>query len=111
MTRPIQSPSDRFPLLRRFAVLIIVAGGLVAYRFIKPYLPHEHPVAYRFDPDAAAVTELETSWTRADAPESEPVSHARYHFDPGTAPRELRATVRAPDGSYLLELTVTTGTQ
>jgi hypothetical protein len=101
----LASPSDRYPLLRRFAVLIVVAGGLAGYSFVKPHLPHDHPVAYRFEPEPSGVTDLEVTWTRPDA--EDPVAGARYYFAPGTAPKELQAVVKAPDGTYTVELTVT----
>lgn len=110
MAAELKSIADRYPRLRRLAVLILVGGGLAAYSLIKPYMPHDHPVAYRFDPDARTVTDLEATWTRTAAAD-EPVAGARFHFEPGAAPRELRATVRGPDGDYDVDVVVTSGSK
>jgi hypothetical protein len=107
MSVEFKSIADRYPRVRRLAVLILVGGGLAAYSLLKPYMPHDHPVAYRFAPDARSVTDLEATWTRADSTQDEPVAGARFHFDPGAAPRELRATVRGPDGDYSVDVVVT----
>jgi hypothetical protein len=107
MPLEFKSIADRYPRLRRLAVLILVAGGLAAYSLLKPFMPHDHPVAYRFAPDARLVTDLEATWSRADSTEEEPIAGARFHFDSGAAPRELRATVRGPDGEYAVDVVVT----
>jgi hypothetical protein len=107
MTNELRSPADRFPRLRRFSVLIIVAGGLAAWSFIKPHIPHDHPVAWKFDPDATAVIGLESVWTRAAGKSDEAVAGSKFNFPPGTAPRDLRTTVHAADGEYVVDYTVT----
>jgi len=107
MAAPPQSLADKYPRLRRAAVLFLATGGIVVWLVLKPHIPHDHPVAYRFDPDPASVTDLEASWTRADSPE--PVAGARYQWRAGEAPKEVRATVRGPDGEYEVEVTVRSG--
>lgn len=111
MPPQLRSPADRFPRLRRLSVLIIVAGGLLAWTFIKPHIPHDHPVAWRFDPDASAVTGLEAVWTRTGGRPDDAIAGSRFNFQPGAAPRDLRTTVRAADGEYVVDYTVslTTG--
>jgi hypothetical protein len=111
MSVELKSISDRFPRLRRFAVLILVAGALAAFSLVKPHIPHDHPVAYRFDPHAHEVTDLEATWTAADSPAGESAAGVRFHFEPGTAPREVRSTVRGPDGDYVVEFVVTASRQ
>lgn len=107
MVEPIKSLSEKYPRLRRASVLILVTGGIAVWVMLKPHIPHDHPVAYRFDPDPATVTALEASWTRADSPE--PIAGARYEWRAGEAPREVHATVRGPDGEYDVEVTVRSG--
>jgi len=109
MTEPVRSLAARYPRLRRASVLILVGGALAVWVSLKPHIPHDHPVAYRFDPGPGDVTGLEVVWTRADSPADEPVGGSRYQWSPGTAPTEVRATVRGPDGDYSVELTVHAG--
>ncbi len=109
MPEPIRSLAARYPRLRRASVLILVGGALAVWVLLKPHLPHDHPVAYRFDPGPDAVTGLEVVWTRVGSPADEPIGGSRYQWSPGTAPKEVHATVRGPDGDYSVELTVHSG--
>jgi hypothetical protein len=98
----------RGPLLdqrtrRRWAPLLLLAAGVGAYTAVGPKLPRTHPVVLDFGPNTGGVTDVEVSWTRANAVEDAALT-TRWHFAPGALPRKLSYEAHLPDGSWDLEV-------
>jgi hypothetical protein len=105
-------------LRKRLALLILAAGAAATAYVILPRVPREHQVDLRLD-DAASVTAVEVAWAPLGAgspaepagkPETaEAVRGTAWHFQPGSAPGTVGATVSVPDGRYALDVVVERG--
>jgi hypothetical protein len=90
---------------RKWAPLLLLAAGLGAYTAVGPKLPRTHQVVLDFGPDAGSVTDVEISWTRANAIEDAALT-TRWHFAPGTVPRRLPFEAKLPEGSWDIEVSL-----
>ncbi|AKT40835.1 hypothetical protein [Chondromyces crocatus] len=92
--------------LRRFAPLLLAAGLFVSLSPLLQNAPSERQVELRLR-DPSTIIGLETSWSEGtDADLGLPVQGSSWRFTRGQAPASLRNSVRLPDGTYTLEVTV-----
>lgn len=96
---PAQRPKRKLPRLA------FLAAGLGLAYLLAPELPHDHPVVLRLD-DAATITGLELTWSRADDATSTPVRGGAWRFQPGQAPSAIETNARLPTGSYRLAVSI-----
>lgn len=94
------------PKLRRFAPLLLLAGGAGAAYVLGPHVPRERTVELRLE-NAATITGVDVAWAPSDT--SDAVQGGAWHFAPGKAPPSIDTPVRLPDGRYALDVTVERG--
>lgn len=104
------SIADKYPRLRRLSPLLLVLGAVVIYfTVMAPATPQDRVIIFRFQEPPHDVTRIESLWTGIDVHPGEPIGGATLNFAPSTAPSDVRTTVHAPEGAFLLELTVKRG--
>lgn len=85
--------------------MLLVAAGLGAYATMQPKLPRDRQVVLDLGEDAADLTDMELSWTRAATMDDAALT-TRWHFAAGAAPRRLPFAARLADGSWDVEVTL-----
>ncbi|HMI83439.1 MAG TPA: hypothetical protein VK550_05050 [Polyangiaceae bacterium] len=90
---------------RKWAPLLLVAAGLGAYAMVGPKMPHARQVVLDLGPDAADLTDLELTWTRAGTMDDAALT-TRWHFALGAAPRRLPFEARLADGAWDVDVTL-----
>jgi len=103
---------DRFPHARRvsLAVLLLALAALY-FGLVEPHRIKKHTVTFHITGPIEEVTRIDTNWTCAEPPDSDITSGTSLFFAPGTAPREVRATVQLPSGSFWLDVAVSRGSK
>jgi hypothetical protein len=85
--------------------LLLGAAGVGAYVAVGPKLPRTHQVVLDLGSEAADVTDLEVTWTRA-ATMDEVALTTRWHFAPGVGPRRLPFEAHLTDGAWDVEVSI-----
>jgi hypothetical protein len=87
---------------QRVPRLLLAAGLLVAAAEFLPSMPREQTLVFRLA-DAQSVRRLDAAWTRAG--ESQPRGGVTLRF-PSGANREVERRVSAPNGRYVVSVSV-----
>jgi hypothetical protein len=89
---------------RRFAPLLLLAGGLGATLVVAPKLPHDREIELRIT-DPASVVQVDLQWLSPSDAE-EVIQGGSWRFSRGSAPRSIVSKVSLPDGRYDLDVLV-----
>ncbi len=95
---------------RRYASLLLLAGGVAAGALVFPHMPREREIDLRLE-DAASVTGVDVAWSPVSGSAGKPdaIRGASWRFAPGQAPASLPTRVSLPDGRYDLDVLVERG--
>lgn len=97
------TPGEGRPKPRRFAPLLLVAGGIAAIVTLFPHMPKERRLELRLD-DASSIVAVDLSVVRES--DGEAVQGNAWHFAAGSAPTSLTTSVSMIDTRYAIDVTV-----
>lgn len=111
------SRSDREPVdsrkrgLYRIVPLVLLLGAAAVYfAWLAPGASKQHKVTLQFAGPTYKIRQVQTLWTPASdtdvQQDKQPIAGSTFRYAPGKAPSSIVTNVRAPAGTYWLEVIV-----